>query len=155
MQKRLNKAKFNPKDNSHVVGYFDEAEIGAPIGRAPYLHPTPNRDFTTPVVRLSDYEKLLKERDELLVLNERLSGPIKTLTVYEKGKPFSFMAQDPCRYSLCEVTYARPVYTLIEQKNKMKEALELVRGYLLSKGKSNKDPLLFGAVSEALGENNV
>lgn len=67
---------------------------------------------------------LRRENEELREENAKLSGPEQTITVCEKGKPFSFMAQDPCRYSLCEVTYAQPVYRLIEERDQLREKLK-------------------------------
>ena len=69
------------------------------------------------------------EIEHLKKENALLSGPAKTVTVCEKGKPFSFMAQDPCRFSLCEVTYARPVYTLIAERNNLKEIASKIIHY--------------------------
>lgn len=74
------------------------------------------------VTKAADEIKQLKAEVERLTKESALlSGPEETVTVCQKGKPYSFMAKDPRRYALCEVTYARPVYELIEERDKLQQ----------------------------------
>ncbi|WP_274644256.1 hypothetical protein [Pseudomonas serbica] len=74
-----------------------------------------------------EHDKLQGEVKELRAENVKLRGPEETVVVCEKGKPFTFMSKDPCRYSLCEVTYAVPVRVLIEERDQLKVEVEALR----------------------------
>ena len=76
-----------------------------------------------------EHDKLQSEAkvDALRAENEKLRGPEQTVVVCEKGKPYTFMAKDPCRFSLCEVTYAAPVRVLINERDQLKEEVEALR----------------------------
>lgn len=72
-----------------------------------------------------DYAR--RQRDQLKSENAKLRGPEETLVVCQKGKPFTFMSKDPCRYGLCEVTYAAPVRVLIVERDQLKAENEALR----------------------------
>lgn len=63
----------------------------------------------------------------LIYENEKLRGPEETVVVCEKGKPFTFMSKDPCRYSLCEVTYAAPVRAMLAVRDEVMAENEALR----------------------------
>jgi hypothetical protein len=66
---------------------------------------------------------------ELRAEVERLRGaPLEAVTSARGDKLFTFMSKDPCRYELCEVTYAQPVRALIEERNQLSAELDLLRG---------------------------
>ncbi|MGK9045872.1 hypothetical protein KXR63_00735 [Stutzerimonas chloritidismutans] len=76
---------------------------------------------------LESLSAVTAERDALAVENKLLRGPEQTVVVCEKGKPFTFMSKDPCRYRLCEVTYAAPVRVLIEERDQLRAEVEALR----------------------------
>lgn len=80
-------------------------------------------------IELRDIEirRLQVENEALRAENVKLRGPEQTVVVCEKGKPFTFMSKDPCRYSLCEVTYAAPVRVLMEERDQLKVEVEALR----------------------------
>jgi len=67
------------------------------------------------------------ETDRLAAENKLLRGPEQTVVICEKGKPYTFMAKDPCRYSLCEVTYAAPVRALAAERDQLRAEAEALR----------------------------
>lgn len=75
----------------------------------------------------ADAQVAVTSMESLRAENAKLRGPEETVVVCEKGKPFTFMSKDPCRYSLCEVTYAAPVRVLIEERAQFKAEAEALR----------------------------
>lgn len=53
-----------------------------------------------------------------------LRGPEETVTSARGEKLFTFMSKDPCRYRLCEVTYAAPVRRLIAERDELRALLQ-------------------------------
>lgn len=84
-----------------------------------------------PLMTVAQHQRILSavtaERDALAAENKLLRGPEQTVVVCEKGKPFTFMSKDPCRYRLCEVTYAAPVRVLIEERDQLRAEVEALR----------------------------
>lgn len=70
------------------------------------------------------------ETDRLAAENKLLRGPEQTVVICEKGKPYTFMAKDPCRYSLCEVTYAAPVRALAAERDQLRAEVERLKSEL-------------------------
>lgn len=83
------------------------------------------------LVRQSDHLASLAgaiaERDRLEEEAKQLRGPEQTVVICERGKPYTFMAKDPCRYGLCEVTYAAPVRVLLADRNQLRTDIETLR----------------------------
>jgi hypothetical protein len=63
----------------------------------------------------------------LIAENELLRGPEETVTSARGDRLFTFMSKDPCRYRLCEVTYAAPVRVLRAERDQLKTDNELLR----------------------------
>ena len=62
--------------------------------------------------------------------NKLLRGPEETVTSARGDKLFAFMSKDPCRYRLCEVTYAAPVRVLIAERDALRAEVEELRAKL-------------------------
>jgi hypothetical protein len=63
----------------------------------------------------------------LIAENELLRGPEETVTSARGDRLFTFMSKDPCRYRLCEVTYAAPVRVLRAERDQLKAENEALR----------------------------
>jgi hypothetical protein len=79
----------------------------------------------------ADFAKfMVVARDGVLALiaeNDRLRGDAETVTSARGDKLFTFMSKDPCRYTLCEVTYTKPVRALIVERDQLKAENEALR----------------------------
>lgn len=97
-------------------------------------HECPGKATMWPTPQYKLYREAVDQLAEAQAEMIKLRGPEETVVICEKGKPYTFMSKDPCRYSLCEVTYAAPVRTLIAGRDALREELATVQ-----RGKDNAD----------------
>ena len=80
-----------------------------------------------PLMTVAQYRAHMAAKDagiaRLTAENMLLRGPEETVTSARGDKLFTFMSKDPCRYRLCEVTYAAPVRALIAERDELRAQL--------------------------------
>lgn len=90
-----------------------------------YIYPLEDMPEATQLISLDAYLALSVRTRQLEAENKMLKGSAPEDVTSARGdKLFTFMSKDPCRYQLCEVTYAEPVRALIVERDFLKAQLE-------------------------------
>ena len=83
-----------------------------------------------PLMTVAQHSRIVAAKDaeiaRLEAGNKLLRGPEETVTSARGDKLFTFMSKDPCRYRLCEVTYAAPVRKLIAERDELRAQLAVM-----------------------------